>query len=209
MNQTWQAQKVVLALLFLPASEISKRLSDYFWSWEFTLILFLSSIPWEHHSYSEHKKCHVLLLVYISNSNGLDLVIFMKSTSKGYPDAYPEAALECIAIMPAEFLSQLLYVPVNWLYRSRNPTLLSSLCTVGIEKLPGMIRAGFVMALRAVNEDLLAVIPVGTAALLEPYSKVPLVPLHHWGLCMSAAHTHLLARILLGNHPDKEQEIHS
>lgn len=66
-------------------------------------ILFLSSIPWEHHSYSEHTQCHVLPLVYISNSNGLNLVIFMKSTSEGYPDAYPEAALECMAIMPADF----------------------------------------------------------------------------------------------------------
>lgn len=49
----------------------------------------LSSIPWEHHSYFEHTKCHFLLLVYISDSNGLDLVIFVKPTSKGNPDAYP------------------------------------------------------------------------------------------------------------------------
>lgn len=110
----------------------------------------------------------------------------MKSTSQGYPDACPKAALECMTIMPADFLSQLLYVLLNRVYRSRNPALLSRLCTVGIEKLPGMFRcgcrAGFVMALRAVNEDLLSVmIPVATAEVLQPYSKVPLVPLHHWG----------------------------
>lgn len=35
------------------------------------------------------------------------------------------------------------------------------------------------MAVRVMNEDLLTAIPVATAEMLEPCSKVPLVPLHH------------------------------
>lgn len=106
MNQTWQPQQVVLALLLLPASEISKRLGDCI-SALGICINSLSGIPWEHHSYFEHTEYNFLLLVYISNSNGLDFVIFMTPTSKGNPDAYPEAVPECMAVMPADLLSQL------------------------------------------------------------------------------------------------------
>lgn len=110
----------------------------YCWSWEFILVLFLSSIAWEHHSYFEHAKYYVLLLVYVPNSNGLDLVIFMKPTAEGNPDAYPKAALECMTVMPADFLSQL-YVPVSRVYRCRNPALLSRLSPLGLKSFPGCL----------------------------------------------------------------------